>query len=74
MRAATFPVRNGNNVVIVPARVVSAYDRAPSGLLGATGARPSTPPAMTPFYDTTLQETVYFKGGSTWTDHMGVTR
>jgi hypothetical protein len=59
MRKATFPVRNGNSVIIVPVPPVDTY--AGNGeARGNTASRPSGVPHMSSYYDTDLLEEIYW--------------
>lgn len=75
MRKATFPVltRAGNTVVPIPP--TSVYALAPNGARGTTAGRPGAPGPRQPYYDTDLQETVYYSAERTRReDHVGGAR
>lgn len=75
MRKATMPVLDKTGKTITPVQAVSAYALAPNGSKGVTGSRPSTPPHLTPYYDTDLTETVFYHAGrARWESFTGDAR
>lgn len=58
---ATLPVLSGTGKTLVPIPPVSVYAISDQGSRGTTAQRPVTPPTHTEFYDTDLQELVYYR-------------
>lgn len=75
MRKATMPVLNKAGKTVIPVTVTSVYALAPNGSKGATASRPGSPTTFQPYYDTDLQEQVFYHAGrSRWENHMGEAR
>lgn len=71
-RVATLPVLSGSGKTLVPVPPVSPYAYAPSQLRGTTAQRPATPPTHTPYYDTDLQELIYYRTcNARWENALG---
>lgn len=70
---ATLPVRDGNAKIIVPVPPVSLYAYPLGvGAGGTTAQRPVAPPHQTDYYDTDLQELVYYNRDRTrWESFRG---
>lgn len=75
-RVATLPVRDGNNAIIVPVPPVSLYAYYPvAGEGGTTANRPVSPTPRQAYYDTDLQEEIFYSVERTrWESYMGDSR
>ena len=76
MRKATFPVLDGLGRTIVPVPPVSAYAYLPvAGEGGTTASRPVSPGPRQSYYDTDLQEEIFYHvGRARWENYMGDSR